>query len=178
MARDASGIAGSFVSRAEHARMFLSAHYGATASMMDWTTRQAEGRLFAWVCADRIRGEMLAIVRRGGNEDGVSALAYGILGACERIDASDLRFLEPAFSQTEAQEHPGSLFAVEGATLFFDAGSVVRSFAGAAAYPARLHAHGASLPFSPSVFESVVFGRSLGFGVRHGGRGMPERSLG
>lgn len=37
--------------------------------------------------------------------------------------------MEPAFSQIEAQEHPGSLFAVDGATLFFDAGSVVRSFA-------------------------------------------------
>ena len=65
----------------------------------------------------------------GGNEDGVSALAYGILEHARESMLVDLRFLEPAFSQIEAQEHPGSLFAVDGATLFFDAGSVVRSFA-------------------------------------------------
>ncbi len=59
----------------------------------------------------------------GGNEDGVSALAYGILEHARESMLVDLRFLEPAFSQIEAQEHPGSLFAVDGATLFFDAGS-------------------------------------------------------
>lgn len=56
----------------------------------------------------------------GGNEDGVSALAYGILEHARESMLVDLRFLEPAFSQIEAREHPGSLFAVDGATLFFD----------------------------------------------------------
>ena len=36
----------------------------------------------------------------GGNEDGVSALAYGILEhARESMYVVDLRFLEPAFSR-------------------------------------------------------------------------------
>lgn len=65
-----------------------------------------------------------------GNEDiGLSALAYGILEHAKESMLVDFRFLEPAFSRIRVREHPGSLFAVDGATLFFDAGSVVRSFA-------------------------------------------------
>ena len=77
---------------------------------------------------DRSTGAF-ARVGEESEDDDLSALAYGILDHVKESMLIDLRFLEPAFTQIRAKEHPGTLFAVDGATLYFDAGGVVRSFA-------------------------------------------------
>lgn len=62
-------------------------------------------------------------------------LALELLGYAKEALLVGLRFLEPAISHLECVPCAGSLFATDGARLYYDAGRVVRSFS---EEPARL----------------------------------------
>lgn len=95
-------------------------------------------------------------------QDASVRLAAQLLDYAKESLLVNLRFLEPALSQVAFEEMPGTLFAIDGATVYFDAAHVVRAFAEESSRLARdiLHMTLHCLfrhPFSNAAFRPALW---------------------